>query len=815
MINKSFLLLAAVIALIAMPFGLNAANDLSGRWTLYPAMGPSFSKIVETPDKAYTLSNGKLSSRATDGSDEVYIYSSANKLSDSDISDIFYNRDGKYLLICYSNGNLDMLSDDGRVANMPDIKDAVISSGRGINDVSFAGGRIYLATDFGLVVYDENKQEVVDSGIYNRKASHVFPMGDRLLLMFDSTIWESTLSEPHYSLDSFRELVQIWNYDIRKLSDTALIFYHSFGIMRIDFTFGETTEFTQSEIGDFTYDAAYDLLQPLGDGSVFTYDARKMYIIGNDGVRITRDIPQALLGSDLFCSGSLASVWSVDKDGYGRYDLSGDTPAVLMQPSRPDGLTVDSAYGYTWSNDGNRLYIVKKTPTIYLPDSNGDDWNGIQLVNVLEPATGTFRDITVYDFDPSELSPELAARQRESGWKGMVGGAGRVLEDPDDPEVWYQTFNGEPAFVFRGNEPVAVLNNNNCYDGANASRGYVSGIDRDGNLWLGFAYRQAPDPSFYVLPAAKRRGDLRNITKSDFIHLGYDDFSGDRDFSLLFCKHSRFIISTVGNHNQGMLVIDTNGTPSDFSDDRYVVHKTFTDTEGHAITDDRLPFPVEDHNGAIWIPSDNGPLVINNPAKAFDPDFAVRRPIVPRNDGTNFGDYLLDGIQILSVAVDPSNRKWLSTATDGVYLVSEDGTEILRHFTAQNSPLTSNTVYFAASDPHSNKVFFGTKEGLFAFDSDSSPAAEDYSDVYAYPNPVRPDYTGWITIAGLKDNSLVKIADIAGNVFFQGRSEGGMISWDGCNSAGERVRTGVYFVFASENESGSSTGAVTKIMVVN
>lgn len=80
---------------------------------------------------------------------------------------------------------------------------------------------------------------------------------------------------------------------------------------------------------------------------------------------------------------------------------------------------------------------------------------------------------------------------------------------------------------------------------------------------------------------------------------------------------------------------------------------------------------------------------------------------------------------------------------------------------------------------------------------------------------MRPDYTGWITIAGLKDNSLVKIADIAGNVFFQGRSEGGMITWDGCNSAGERVRTGVYFVFASENNDGNSSGAVAKIMVVN
>ncbi len=87
--------------------------------------------------------------------------------------------------------------------------------------------------------------------------------------------------------------------------------------------------------------------------------------------------------------------------------------------------------------------------------------------------------------------------------------------------------------------------------------------------------------------------------------------------------------------------------------------------------------------------------------------------------------------------------------------------------------------------------------------------------MYTYPNPVRPDYTGWITVTGLMDNSLVKIADAAGNVFFQGRSEGGMVSWDGCDSAGRRVKSGVYYVFASRSSDGSSKGAVAKILVIN
>ena len=120
-----------------------------------------------------------------------------------------------------------------------------------------------------------------------------------------------------------------------------------------------------------------------------------------------------------------------------------------------------------------------------------------------------------------------------------------------------------------------------------------------------------------------------------------------------------------------------------------------------------------------------------------------------------------------------------------------------------------------ACDPNSNTVYFGTMTGLLSYKGDSSPAMDDYSEVYAYPNPVRPDYTGWITVTGLMDNSLVKIADANGNVFYQGRSEGGMVTWDGCNAAGERVRSGIYYVYASTGGEGTESNAVvTKIMVI-
>ncbi len=227
---------------------------------------------------------------------------------------------------------------------------------------------------------------------------------------------------------------------------------------------------------------------------------------------------------------------------------------------------------------------------------------------------------------------------------------------------------------------------------------------------------------------------------------------------------------------------------------------------------------VKDKNGHIWFGAGaHGICVLENPADIIKNDiFRVRRVKVPRNDGTNLADYLCDSQEVGGIAVDASNRKWIATLSSGVYLVSEDGTEIIEHYTMKNSPLPSNKVYSVACDDNSGSVYFGTEFGLVEYNSTSAPSSDNFDDVYAFPNPVRPDYTGWITVDGLMNNSLVKIADSAGNVFAQGRSDGGRFIWDGCNPAGERVKTGVYYVYTSQGSAeGGSSGCVTKILVVN
>lgn len=252
----------------------------------------------------------------------------------------------------------------------------------------------------------------------------------------------------------------------------------------------------------------------------------------------------------------------------------------------------------------------------------------------------------------------------------------------------------------------------------------------------------------------------------------------------------------------------------DYANDKYIAYgPTFTNEDGDELKPIFIYNLTEDLKGNLWIASSSGPFYITvADALAGNANFVQHK--VPRNDGTNLADYLLANVRTRCIAVDGANRKWIGTE-NGVFLISDDCNTQLQHFTTDNSPLLSNTIYDVYVDPNSNTVYFATDKGLCSYASDATqPAAEMVKDnVYAYPNPVTPDYSGKITIVGLSFNSDVKIVTNNGTLVNQGRSTGGSYQWDGHNLKGKRVASGIYMVEAA-TENGEK-GTVCKIAVVN
>lgn len=260
-------------------------------------------------------------------------------------------------------------------------------------------------------------------------------------------------------------------------------------------------------------------------------------------------------------------------------------------------------------------------------------------------------------------------------------------------------------------------------------------------------------------------------------------------------------------------------TPSliryDPQSDAVKVYDTFVNQDGTSIVPYYVHCVAEDNIGNIWIGTDMGPLYLPSLAAAGGQSETFAQVKVPRNDGTIYADYLLDGVDISCMAIDGAGRKWFGTNGNGVYLISASNLEQLQHFTAANSKLFSDNIEGIAINSKTGEVFFGTDKGLCSYMSGATQTNDDLNkdDVYAYPNPVGPDYTGVITVTGLTLDADVKIVTSNGVLVAEGKSTGGSFSWDGLDKKGKRVASGVYFVEVATSE--GKKGTVCRIAVVN
>ena len=251
----------------------------------------------------------------------------------------------------------------------------------------------------------------------------------------------------------------------------------------------------------------------------------------------------------------------------------------------------------------------------------------------------------------------------------------------------------------------------------------------------------------------------------------------------------------------------------DMNSEEAIVYKSFSNQDGTTIIPTTVKSIAEDRDGNIWIGTGVGPFYIDK-KEIGNPTITLQQVKVPRNDGTSYADYLLSGVTITSICIDPGNRKWFGTTDNGAYLISADNLTQIHHFKTDNSKLLSNIINDIKINQKSGEVFFATENGLCSYMSDATETSETMTDdnVYAYPNPVTPDYTGLITIVGLSYDADVKITASNGAVIAEGRSNGGMFTWDGCDKSGNRVASGIYFVITATSDGRS--GTCCKIAVI-
>lgn len=792
MIRNFFLSLALMLGVAAN------SQSVTNSWQIHPFFnGVSIANIIDTNHKVYYLSAGCLFCYDKDTQENESLNKS-NYLNDVTVSGIYNDEYNDNVFVAYDNGNIDIIDADGRVHSMVGIKNAQIMGSKTINDITFDDKYAYVATGFGYVVIDVSNISVKESRIYNDDIKTVSHVGGKLVLCLsnkgifvgDEKKYRETLS----SSDYVQSGIYRFEPKITPVDDSHFLLASRSALEMC--TIGENGKVSVVELAA----SGTKQIQSTKGGFVASCPAAACYytLDANGGNLQRHDAaPGEMVAGK-------TDLWGINGDGLHKM---GDDVNYF----RPNSIGVETnAFYANYNPHDKKIYVSSTTDNVVLTNANH----------------GAKTEIWAYDgFLWDDVTPEDVPLYK-NGADTYQGSYNLVMLPGESNEYLFTTRTAGLCHVKDG-KIVNVYNSTNMPQRDKYMKSIA--LDGDGNLvtvqsivssgYPGYDSKNPPGVSLQnpvmILPKAKLANPA-TVQASDWICPTVDglDLNAFKRSSFAIAKDSEIKVFTAGEYHGSLLLWDDKKNIKNLKPTvRSFSFTDLLDQDGGKFEWDYIRCLTPDADGSIWIGT-NVAIAKFDPAEAFKAGFHVSRFKVPRNDGTNLADYLLDGIQINCIVPDGSGRKWIGTDNNGLFLVKADGTEILKSFNVDNSPLISNCIYDVCCNPNNNSVFITTSKGVMEYLSDVIPASKDYSEVRVYPNPVRPENGTLVTIAGLMENSLVKIADSAGNVIKQLKSEGGMVTWDCCNDGGDRVSTGVYFVIASQNENGSGSSVVSKFVVI-
>ncbi len=722
-----------------------------------------YEQIEDTPTHVYLVANGSLFGVEKKRPDRVHLYSHADGLTDNRISTIYYEASAQRLFIYYLSGKMDVLSPQGVVSNTA-LYDNYRLADKKLHRLVGAEDKVYLAGGFGISRVTLERAHIeatyflgtevrdvaqLGSILYALRPDGSLFRGDEARNLQDPSEWKR-VDLPHNAT----QLLQIATYQ-----GDLLLLHKDGSLYRLPKGEGAATLF-YSGIENLLRDHKTTLAQ--GANQLILLDE-------NQEPRVLS--PLANL-TDFATAGLPTELWLAASNRIEHLTLSGAEGSSEEWKPQYDSPW-DNNYFYTVLS-GGRFYAVS--------GGRGGDRNRIPGCIKIQDRVHPWIKIT---------EEEIQGRVKPQYYDVVS-----LAVDPRDPKHFFASTWGEGLLEFRNDElvqqyslensPLSSALPNKPYSNTFVRVGSLS-FDSKGGLWM---FQGSVPENIVYLDAKGNWHKFLEMSVRDANAFGPSlVLPGD----IVWC-------TIVHGDRTGVVIVDINGTPDNTSDDVIRSISQFVDRSGKSIATRTFYCMALDREGALWLGSDKGPIIVNAPTRVHK----AASPVASRPVGGVEPNlyYVLDNVRINALAVDRLNNKWVGTASDGLYLLSSDGTKILAHYRAEDTPLLSNNINTLSLDNATGLLYIGTSEGLITLQTGNFDTTEEsLSSIHVYPNPLRPEDPDLVTITGLNTGMELRVTNAQGGLVHSAVATGNEYPLTVRSSSGERYAPGIYSVLISDPKS--------------
>jgi hypothetical protein len=689
-------------------------------------------------------------------------------LSGQTISTIYYSEVSKKTLIGYENGLMIVINEtDGSMLKVVDIINKQLPSGsKKINHFMEHDGLVYVSCNFGIVQFNLKALQFGDTYFIGDVGAEI---SVKQTAFYNGSIYAATSSGIRKAVITNPNLIDYNQWSVVNTGDWSSVETLDTELIAINST-GNIHKYNSSVFVGFLQLPQPSIDMRTKNHNLFITTPSTVFVYNNKMI-LSRQISntQVLDNSLSFtCATAIGNVIYIGTKDKGLFSSSllnvgvfeNNTPSG---PLRNNVFSIDVTPNQLWAVYGD--YDLAYNP--YTLDSYGiskyspSGWLNIPYDNVLSA-----KSITRIIVNPNNEKEVYAS----SFFSGLL-----KIENDVPTTLFNEKNSGLESLTAGGPTYIDVRINGTAFD-------------KSGNLWVTNSLIKNG------LKVLKANGDWGSYSITSIIinaeKTSYSDIVMDKNNT-----------KWIGTNRDG--VIGFNESTKTFK------KMTFGTDAGNLPVVDVRALAVDTKN-QLWIGTTKGLRVLSNVGNFQSESQLKANPIIIIED--NLAQELLYEQFITSIVVDGANNKWIGTIDSGVFMVSSNGQETKYHFTINNSPLPSDVINDIKINSVTGEVFIATNKGMISFKGVSTDANESLNDAYVYPNPVRPEFSGTVKIAGLIDKANVKITDIEGNLVYEAISEGGTIEWDTSAFGRYKVASGVYMIFISAQD-GSET-KVKKVMII-